>query len=51
MINRFYVSLTGVLGIETISWIQLESGVKIICQIVVTLITVYYLVKNNKNQK
>lgn len=45
------IAMCGILGIETISMIEIESSVKIVCQIVVTIFTVYYLITKIKKHK
>lgn len=46
-----FIVLTSIFGIETISLTEIDTTVKIICQVVVTLFTVYYLLTKTKQLK
>lgn len=51
MKDKLTIGAGSLLGIETISMIEIESTVKIICQIIITAFTVYYLItKTNKHK-
>lgn len=44
------ISIIGIFGIEATTLLQIDSIVKIICEIAITGTTIYFLYKKNKKQ-